>query len=79
MQWYDLGLQLGVDDEELKTIQQNYLRDSKACKREMFSAWLRTASSPSYQQLVEALRTVGENKEANHLCERYGKRREAKV
>ena len=73
MQWYDLGLHLGVDDEELKVIQQNYPRDSKVCKREMFSAWLRTASSPSYQQLVEALWAVGENKEANRLCREYGK------
>ena len=79
VEWYNIGLHLGVDDEELKVIQQNYPRNSKACKREMFSAWLRTASSPSYQQLVEALRAVGENREANRLCERYGKIREAKV
>ena len=73
MQWYDLGLQLGVDDEELKTIQQNYLRDSKACKRKMFKAWLKITPSPSYQQLVEALVALGETSEADRLCKKYGK------
>ena len=73
VKWYDIGLLLGVEDAELKMIQQNYPRDSEACKREMFSAWLRKTSSLSYQQLVEALQAVGENREANRLCERYGK------
>ena len=73
VEWYNIGLQLGVEDAELKVIQQNYPRDSEACKREMFSAWLKKASSPSYQQLVEALRAVGENREANDLCKKYGK------
>ena len=73
VKWYKLGLQLGVDDEELKVIQQNYPRDSKASKQEMFSAWLRKASSPSYQQVVEALQAVGENREANRLWKKYGK------
>ena len=79
MQWYDLGLQLGVDDEELKVIQKNNPGDLRACQREMFSAWLRTGSSPSYQQLVKALRAVGENREANRLCREYGKIRGDKV
>ena len=73
VEWYNIGLQLGVKDTELKVIQQNYPRDSKACKREMFSAWLRKASSHSYQQVVEALQAVGENREANRLCREYGK------
>ena len=73
VEWYNIGLQLGVEDAELKVLQQNYPRDSEACKREMFSAWLKKTSSPSYQQLVEALRAVGENREANRLCKKYGK------
>ena len=73
VEWYNIGLQLGVEDAELKMIQQNYPRDSEACKREMFSAWLKKASSPSYQELVEALWAVGESREANCLCKKYGK------
>ena len=72
-EWYNIGLQLGLEDVELKVIQQNYPKDTEACKREMFSAWLKKTSDPSYQQLVEALRAVGENRKANDLCKKYGK------
>ena len=37
----------------------------------MFRAWLRITPSPSYQQLVEALVTVREVREADHLSKKY--------
>ena len=72
-EWYDLGLQLGVEDEELDVIKGNNTRNLRACKREMFRAWLRIAANPSYQQLVEALIAVGDVKEADQLSKKYGK------
>ena len=71
-EWYDLGLQLGVEDEELDVIDRNNPGNLKACRREMFKAWLRISSSPAYQQLVEALIAVGDVKEADKLCKKYG-------
>ena len=71
--WYNLGLQLGIDDTELDVIEENNPKDIDACKRKMFRAWLRITPSPSYQQLVEALEAVGENSEADHLRKKYGK------
>ena len=53
-EWYELGLQMGVDDAELEEIEKNNLR---ACRRKMFRAWLRITPSPFYQ-LVEACETV---------------------
>ena len=73
VEWYDLGLQLGVENAELKVIQKNNPGDLRACRREMFEAWLRITTNPSYQQLVEALHAVGETSEADHLCKKYGK------
>ena len=73
IRWYELGLQLGVDDTELEVIKRNNPGDLEACRREMFRAWLRITPSPSYQQLVEALVTVREVREADHLCKKYGK------
>ena len=73
VEWYDLGLQLGVENAELKVIQKNNPGDLRACRREMFEAWLRITPCPSYQQLVEALLAVGETSEADHLCKKYGK------
>ena len=71
--WYNLGLQLGIDDTELEVIEKHNPRDLEACQREMFRTWLRTIPSPSYQQLVKALQTVGEISEADRLCKKYGK------
>ena len=72
-EWYDLGLQLGIEDTELEEIQSNNPKNIRTCRREMFRAWLRITSSPSYKQLVEALLAVGEMSEANRLYEKYGK------
>ena len=73
VEWYDLGLQLGVEDAELKVIQKNNPGDLRACRRDMFRAWLRIASHPSYKQLVDALLAVREDSEAKHICEKHGK------
>ena len=73
VEWYDLGLQLGVENAELKVIQKNNPGDLRACRREMFEAWLRITPNPSYQQLVEALLAVGETNEVECLCKKYGK------
>ena len=44
-EWYELGLQLGVDDAE---IEKNNRGDLRACRRSMFRAWLRITPSPFY-------------------------------
>ena len=72
-EWYDLGLQLGIEDAELEEIQSNNPKSVRTCRREMFRAWLRITSSPSYQQLVEALLALGETNEADRLRKKYGK------
>ena len=72
-EWYELGLQLGVEDAELEVIEKDNRGDLKACRRNMFRAWLRITPNPSYQQLVEALVAVGEAKAADFLCKKYGK------
>ena len=73
LKWYNLGLQLGIEDSELDVIEENNPKDMDACKRKMFKAWLRITPSPCHQQLVEALQTVGEISEAERLCKKHGK------
>ena len=71
VKWYELGLQLEVESHNLDVIQANNQKNVEACKREMFSKWLRITPNASYQQVVEALRVVGEISEANRLCKKY--------
>jgi len=68
VKWYELGLQLEVKGKDLDVIQANNQNSVEACKREMFSKWLRITPNASYQQVVEALQVVGEISEANRLC-----------
>ena len=72
-EWYELGLQLRVDDAELEEVEKNNQGDLRACRRNVFRAWLRITCSPSYRQLVEALVTLGEPKEADLLGKKYSK------
>lgn len=53
--WYNLGLALGIDETTLKTIQVDY-GDVESCFREMLSKWLKMISPPpSYEALVKVL------------------------
>jgi len=73
IEWYDLGLQLDIDDHELDIIQKDHHGDVRACRREMFRTWLKSFPTATYQQLVQALLAIGENREASLICKRYGK------
>ena len=58
--WYKLGIQLEVDEVELKEIRN----DTGSYKRTlMYQLWLRTQPNATRRQLLTALRTkdVGEN------------------
>ena len=72
-QWFDIGLQLGLEESELNTIEYNNPRDLKACVRNMFSQWLRSTKEPSYQVVLEALIAAGDESAAQELCHKFGK------
>ena len=58
--WYDLGLEL-LDNEyavELDTIREDYRNNIKTCCQKMFSKWLVTRDDASWDQLIEAMRTI---------------------
>lgn len=70
--WFDLGLQLNIPEDNLNIIKHNNPTDMKTCRREMFSAWLESDPDASYGQLVNALHTMGYHNVAEHLCTKYG-------
>lgn len=69
--WYDLGLQLDIQNDDLQTIKRNYPHDQKSCKREMFIKWLSICPQASYSQLVKALSVLGDETEADRLCRKH--------
>ena len=74
--WYSIGNELGLKDHRLREIKlnnRNHPEFHKACTREMFILWLRSAEyTPSYQKLVQALSAAGLQDVALSLCEKYG-------
>ena len=71
--WYNLGLELYVEDDELNTIRRNNPQDQDNCKREMFRKWLSNCPQASYRQLVRALVSVGDVREAERVSKDHGK------
>ena len=70
--WYNLGLVLDIDDNDLHKIESNRPQDQDGCMRDMFRAWLRMNPQASYSQLVQSLVELGDLTEADRLCRKYG-------
>ena len=54
--WVNLGLQLGLRDNDLKEIELKY-SDIGDCRREMLRVWLSTSPEACRKHLLEALKT----------------------
>jgi hypothetical protein len=63
--WYELGLQLGVKERDLKVIEHDYgdrAHGAQTCLREVLSAWLKMIDPPpSWERLLSSVghSTVG--------------------
>ena len=56
VKWYELGIQLHLDDNELKAI-KSLSNDVAESRRLMFTLWLDTSSNCSRKELLHALKT----------------------
>ena len=71
--WYRLGLALGLNSYKLDIFKRDHQGDTESQICKMFDHWLRTQPDASYEQLIKALRAVGDETVANSLCKEYGK------
>ena len=70
--WYNLGLQLQVNQGELETIQSKHPQDDRICQTKMFGVWLREAEHPNYKKLLRALVAIGRRDIAESVCDKEG-------
>ena len=70
--WYRLGLQLDLDDFKLQEIEVNK-KDNEDRLRKMFQAWLEVCVNPSWQDVVKALKEIGERKLGAELEKQFCK------
>lgn len=76
IKWKDIGLNLGLYYPTLVKIEKDN-DDLSSRKREMLAAWLnkqdnvKKCGGPTWEQLVEALREVGDNDIADTIKDNY--------
>lgn len=70
--WYNLGLQLGVDEGTLRSFEKDY-RHSDDQLREVITTWLKTSKNPTWGALADALNkhVIGEANLAREIQQRY--------
>ena len=69
--WYGVGLQLKLEDQDLEDIERE-CSDNRRCRRRMFKLWLKTSPNPTYAQLARALILAEEETLAHRICQKYG-------
>lgn len=71
--WNKLGLALELDYYDLEIIEKDNQGDRRKQALKMFQHWLNSKPDASYEQLIKALREVGDAAVASSLCKKYGK------
>ena len=67
-EWEDIGIQLDIEEGQLKQIKSDNASDSKACFHEMLRVWLsHVAPPPSWTAMADALETLGHQDIATYL------------
>ena len=73
--WYDIGLELGIEDNKLNTIKANHAgkpTQSNNCMCDVYVHWIRTEGQPTYEKLAKVLSAVGMREITLTLCAKYG-------
>ena len=71
-EWENIGIQLEIEEGQLKRIKSDNAGDCIACLREMLRVWLsRVAPPPSWSAMADAVDTLGCEDIATHLRTTY--------
>ena len=73
--WFLLGINLGLPKHELSKIQQSYASQGIDQQRlEMLYLWLQRTPNATWEDVVRALQQMGENAMAENIREKYIRR-----
>ena len=71
-EWYILGAELEIDDEELNKVEDKY-SDDKMRMLKVFGVWLKKGENPTYRTLLKALVDMDKKDIAQSICTDLGK------
>jgi hypothetical protein len=67
-EWEDIGIELDIEEGQLKQIKSDNAGECNACLREMLRVWLsRVALPPSWSAMADALDSLGHQDIATQL------------
>ena len=70
--WFHLGLYLGVPDNELLSIEQYRRGHVQQCRTDMLSWWLQHGAQPTWTRVVRALEGIEMEPLARKIATIYG-------
>ena len=71
-EWYSLGTELEIEDEELENTEKQY-SDPHRRMIKVFGVWLEKGENPTYRKLLKALVNIDKKDVAQSLCMDLGK------
>ena len=69
--WYSLGIKLGMKVHELATIEKNYHGDNERCKLETLNHCLESGKLPTWKVVTDALHLMGKHEVALKIRAKY--------
>ena len=69
--WYSLGVKLGIKGYELDTIEKDYHGDNTRCKFKTLGHWLQVTKLPTWKAVVDALCLMGKHAVAAKIKNKY--------
>ena len=71
-EWYSLGTELEIDDEELDNLEEKYSDPHKRMIK-MFGVWLDKGENPTYRKLIKALVNIDKRDVAESMRTELGR------
>ena len=72
--WFHLGLYLGLSPPELEAIRADKQGQTKDCRSAMFTRWIDNTVEPTWSDIVTALVGIGKKSLAHKITIKYGTR-----
>ena len=69
--WLVFGLHLGLEIEKLECIEANHPTNCQKCTTKVIIAWWKQQESPTWEQIVQALKKIGNERLASTITEKY--------
>ena len=69
--WLEFGIHLGLKIEELECIEANHPANCQKCAIKLLISWWKQQQSPSWDQIVQALKKIGNERLASTISKKY--------